>query len=140
MPGPERELVLAIVKAVAAHWPDAWVFKVMGHPGQQVGVPDLLVCVDGRLTGLEVKARRGTESVDAARRRVTLTQRAQLDKLHRAGAAAAVVVSVEEALAAVAGQPGTTGAVNHAHSRNNSSSSTVTAASATAQPNASASS
>jgi hypothetical protein len=98
---PESALTASIVKAIRRRWPDSWTLKVHGHPGQTVGVPDLLVCVYGLLIALEVKCPRMRESVAHARARVTLPQRAQLDAIRRAGGGGAVVLSVEEALAAI---------------------------------------
>lgn len=94
----ERALTDSIVKAIKRAHPDAWVFKVHGHPGQMVGVPDLLVCHRGHLTGLEVKFPQPGESADHARGRATTIQLVQLGAIERAGGFAAVVLSVQEAL------------------------------------------
>lgn len=95
---PETKLVTKIKKAIEAAYPEGWVMKVTGGPYQMAGVPDLLVCIEGRLIGIEVKKQRGGESELHARSRVTPLQVAQLEKLRRAGATAGVVLSVEEAL------------------------------------------
>jgi hypothetical protein len=103
MSGPETVLVNKIRKAILTAYPDeSWVFKVVGSPQQETGIPDLLVCVRGHLLGLEVKARRPGESALAARGRATPIQLAQLDRLLRAGATVAVVLSEAEALDAIA--------------------------------------
>lgn len=97
----ERALTDSIVKAIKRAHPDAWVFKVHGHPGQMVGVPDLLVCHRGRLAGLEVKMPQPGESASHARARATPIQLAQLGAIQRAGGLAAIVLSVPESLAAL---------------------------------------
>lgn len=99
---PETLLVRRIRTAILDTYPGAWVMKVHGGPTQTAGIPDLLVCVEGHLIGLEVKCQRPGESVEAARSRATRLQEAQLDKLRAAGAGAAVVLSVEEALHVIA--------------------------------------
>jgi len=98
----ERALTDSIVKAIRRAHPDAWVFKVHGHPGQMVGVPDLLVCHRGRLAGLEVKLAQPGESATHARNRATPIQLAQLGAIQRAGGLAAVVLSVPESLTVLA--------------------------------------
>jgi len=98
----EYTLVNKIKKAILEHYPDAWVFKVVGSPQQESGVPDLLVCVRGRLVGIEVKYRRPRESAAAAVGRATPLQVAQLAKMHRAGAVVGVVLDVEGALGLIA--------------------------------------
>lgn len=92
----------AIRKAIAERWPNVWFLKVAGGQYQNAGIPDLLVCIDGRLIALEAKAKRNGESEEHARNRATPLQRAELEKLTRAGAAAGVVLTVQEALDLVA--------------------------------------
>ena len=99
--GPETRLVGRIVKALAAAYPSCWTLKVHGGPYQRSGVPDLIAVVDGHPLAFEVKAPRPGESREALERRVTALQRKELADLTRAGARAAVVASVEEALALV---------------------------------------
>lgn len=60
-----------------------------------------MVCVEGRLIGIEVKFVRAGESVKHARGRATPLQRKEIEDLTRAGAVAGVATSVEEALALV---------------------------------------
>lgn len=93
----ESVLVKAIQRMVKKTDQSIWVFKVVGNPYQMSGVPDLLLCVNGLLVGMEVKAPRPGESLDHARGRATVQQLAVIDDLHRAGAMAEVVCSVEEA-------------------------------------------
>lgn len=102
--GPETRLVGAIRRAILEAHADAWVVKVAGGPYQEAGIPDLIVCVGGRLVGLEVKAPRPGESPAAARRRASAIQLAQLERIRRAGGSAAVVLSVDEALEVVNSQ------------------------------------
>lgn len=95
---PETTLVNHMKAAILDSYPEAWVFKVFGNPYQTVGVPDLLVCVEGHLIAIEAKAQRQGESELHARSRVTATQTAQLEALRRAGATAGVALAVNEAL------------------------------------------
>lgn len=96
--GPETRLVNRIRDAIKAEHPDAWVMKVHGGSYQTAGTPDLLVCVQGRLVAIEVKAPKPGESREATYGRVTPLQRAVLASLLRAGAVAGVALSVEDAL------------------------------------------
>lgn len=95
---PETRLVHQIVKAITDKYPDAWCLKVAGGPYQRSGVPDLLVCVNGRLVGLEAKCRRPGESGGHARGRATVIQMAEIGRMCTAGAIVGVVLSPEEAL------------------------------------------
>jgi hypothetical protein len=103
MSGPTSEtgLVAQIWKRIHAEHPSAWVFKVHGSPYQVAGLPDLLVCVDGLLVGLEVKFIHPGESRQHALDRVTVRQQVQINRIHVAGGTAGVVTSAEEALALV---------------------------------------
>lgn len=94
---PETVLTNKIRKAVAAEWPQAFVVKI-GTGYQTAGIPDLLVCLDGKFIGLEVKCQRPGESIQHARERVTPRQHQMLYQIHLAGGTSAVVVTVEEAL------------------------------------------
>lgn len=99
--GPETRLVKSITRAIEGRWPHAYIFKVHGNPYQRSGVPDLLVVVDGRLTGIEVKFPRPGESREAREARVSPLQRAEIARLHRAGSVAGMADSVEGALALI---------------------------------------
>ena len=99
MAQPETILVGQIRRAVQRVHPTALIVKVAGGPYQSAGLPDLLVILDGRAYGLEVKKQRQGESEQHARGRATLRQESVLDKIRAAGGVAAVVLSVEEALA-----------------------------------------
>ena len=96
--GPEAKLVAQIVTAIEKKYPSAWVRKIHGGPYQHAGIPDLLVCVNGILVGLEAKALQPGESEGHARARATIIQTEEIKRLHEAGAMAGVVLSVEEAL------------------------------------------
>ena len=100
-PTSEKGLVNAIVHGIGARWPSAWLMKVHGGGYQTSGIPDLLVCVQGRFVALEVKFQRPGESAEHARERATVGQQVQIRKLTGAGAVARVVISVDEAIAAV---------------------------------------
>lgn len=95
---PEGKLVESIRKAIKAEWSDSWTFKIAGGGYQSGGVPDLFVCLNGRLVAIEVKARRVNESEEHARSRVTLRQQSFLNQLAAAGAVSGVALTVEEAL------------------------------------------
>lgn len=97
-PTNERRLVDAITRSVLELWPAAWVLKTHGNPYQTAGLPDLLVCITGRLVGLEVKFVHPNETERHARGRATPLQNAMIAKLIRAGATAGVVTSVREAI------------------------------------------
>lgn len=98
---PENVLVAAIRRAIRREYPDSLTLKVHGGPYQEAGIPDILVVVDGRFIGLEVKRRRPGESDSAARDRATAQQRAMLARMEAAGGVARVVLSEDEALAAI---------------------------------------
>lgn len=95
---PETLLVGKIRTAVKRKFPDAMITKLHGGPYQTAGLPDLIVVIDGRIYGFEVKKQRLGESAEHAYGRATLTQRKRLADLRRAGGVGAVVLSVEEVL------------------------------------------
>jgi penicillin-binding protein-related factor A (putative recombinase) len=97
-PTNETGLVKAIRNAITVKYPDAWVMKVHGGPFQQVGTPDILVCVKGQLFAFEVKHRKPGESAQHAMDRVTTAQWSQIERMRRAGAVADVVMAVDEVL------------------------------------------
>lgn len=98
MAQPETALVGRIRTAVKRKFPDAVVQKLHGGPYQTAGLPDLLIVIEGRVYGFEVKKQRLGESDEHARGRATLLQRARLEDLRNAGGVAAVVLSVDEVL------------------------------------------
>ena len=64
------------------------------HGGQfgQAGLPDLIVCLNGRFIAFEVKAEKG---------KTTVLQEVTLRKIRKAGGIAEVVRSVEDAKAVI---------------------------------------
>jgi hypothetical protein len=100
-PVNEAGLIAAIRRRVIALHPHAYVIKQHGSIYTQVGVPDLLVCVDGLFVGMEAKFVRAGESRAHALGRVTPLQHEQIAKIRRAGGTAGVVTSVDEALALI---------------------------------------
>jgi hypothetical protein len=96
---PETALVGKIRTAVKRKFPDAMIVKIHGGPYQTAGLPDLVVIVNGRAYGFEVKKQRLGESAEHAYGRATLPQQKRLADLRRAGGIGAVVLSVEEVLA-----------------------------------------
>lgn len=68
-----------------------FVFKVHGSEHMMAGLPDLIVCVDGRFVGLEVK-------LPASREHVSVVQELRHRQIRDAGGVARVVCSVEEAV------------------------------------------
>lgn len=99
MAQPETALVGRIKAAVKRKFPDAMIVKVHGGPYQTAGLPDLLIVIDGRAYGFEVKKQRLGESAEHAYGRATLPQQKRLADLRRAGGVGAVVLSVDEVLA-----------------------------------------
>jgi hypothetical protein len=102
MPTTETGLVESIQKAIHRHYPDAWLFKVVGSPYQMAGVPDVLVCIEGMLIGLEAKFIRPGETWGHAVARTTAQQEIQIQRIKRSGGAAGTVTSVQEALDLIA--------------------------------------
>lgn len=98
----EARVVAKIRKAIIREYPEAWIFKVHGNPYQKAGVPDLLVCVEGRLVGIEVKHRKPGESRSHAIARTTPEQREQIRQINAAGGTAATALDEQEALAIIA--------------------------------------
>jgi RecB family endonuclease NucS len=64
-----------------------WYMKVHGSMYQKAGVPDILVCLDGRFVGIEVKRPGGV---------VSSLQKFNIDDIHRSGGAAFVAYSVDD--------------------------------------------
>ena len=98
MAQPETRLVERMKRAILARWPDAFVVKLHGNPYQSAGLPDLLVVLRGRVVGVEAKAPRIGESREHALGRVTLRQRAVLDRIEKAGGVTGVALTVDEAV------------------------------------------
>lgn len=91
----ETQLTRNIVKALYKLRSDGlpfWCFKVLGHPGQKPGVPDLCCVVNGRSVFLEVKTEKGV---------VSPRQTYEMKGIQAARGVAVVVRSVEEAIQAI---------------------------------------
>lgn len=71
-----------------------FVFKVHGSEYMMAGLPDLIVCAEGRYIGLEVK-------MPLARENVSPIQRMVHSHIENAGGVARVICSPAEALAVV---------------------------------------
>lgn len=71
-----------------------FVFKVHGSEFMMAGLPDLIVCAEGRFIGLETK-------LPSTRGNVSPVQRLTHTKIEHAGGIAKVVCSPDEALAIV---------------------------------------
>lgn len=70
----------------------AFCFKVWGNDHTMAGLPDIVVCVDGKFLGLEVK-------LPESRRDVSKIQRLRHAQIEEAGGVVRVVCSRSEALA-----------------------------------------
>lgn len=103
-PRNETQLTARIVKAVQEKYPEAWVLKTHGNGYQRIGVPDLLVCLRGRLHAFEVKHRKPGETLAHLKTRVSPHQWGEIEKLRGAGAQARVVWEVEQVIDALDGE------------------------------------
>ncbi len=97
-PRNEAQLQARIWKRIIEMRPNAWIFHPIGGPYQTPGIPDLLICIDGLLVGMEIKFPGLTESIEHARKRATLQQRSQIKRINLSGGMAGVVTSEAEAL------------------------------------------
>jgi hypothetical protein len=84
----EQDTQGAIIKRIEAM--GGWVAKVI--TASRSGVPDLLVCLDGKFYGIEVKSETGT---------VEPLQQYNLDKITKAGGVAIVARSVADVMEAI---------------------------------------
>lgn len=82
---PEANLQRRVVSAIKRRFPSAWVY----HPcdRKRMGVPDLLICVNGRFVAVELKA---------AGRKPTELQRFTLDKITHAGGIAGWATDLDQ--------------------------------------------
>lgn len=94
----EKGLQKAVVKALRKRWPDAWIFHPIGHPNQESGIPDLLVCIEGKLIGIELKHQKPGESEEHVLTRVSPTQWFQINRIRKAGGTSGPAWSVEQAV------------------------------------------
>lgn len=92
MRGPETRLRKRIVKALQEKYPSGLFLKIHGNRFQNIGVPDLLCCVEGCFIALEIKTDRGKTS---------LAQTVMLNRIKKAKGVSAVIRSIDEALEVV---------------------------------------
>lgn len=64
--------------------PNMWHLKTVGGAVQEAGVPDLLICKEGRFVAIELKRPKGTKQLSHI-------QRAQLERIGEAGGIALVI-------------------------------------------------
>lgn len=87
---PEAELQSAVVQYLEVRFGSrVWILNHRGGIGQRSGIPDLLICLDGRFLALEIKASSG-------KGRLGPHQKLELEAIRQAGGKAAVVASFEE--------------------------------------------
>ena len=86
---PETALQNRIRDAITKRWPDTYIIKVHGNPYQMAGVPDLLMCVQGKFIGIEVKMPGNAP---------TALQYVHMERIKTAGGGAAWVNNVEDAV------------------------------------------
>ncbi len=77
-----KETCLAYLKK---RYPDVWVVKISDR--WISGIPDLIVCNNGRFMAFELKAERGV---------VSRIQQATIERIRKAGGFAAVIRSLDE--------------------------------------------
>lgn len=82
----ESEIIKA-VKEYLKTVDNCFYWKEHGSQYGQAGIPDIIICLDGRFIALEVKTAKG---------KVSILQQVTLRKIKNAGGIAEVVRSVEE--------------------------------------------
>lgn len=87
----ETRVVKSIKDGLQKVYPNCFLFKVHGSGFQKSGIPDLIGCINGRFTGLEVKDPKN-KSYGA-----TKLQLFVIELIKKAGGIAGVVTSLEEA-------------------------------------------
>lgn len=92
MTGPETRLRKKIVKKLLEIWPRAYIRKIHGNAFQNVGIADLLCCIEGVFFALEVKMKG---------RHATPAQLLEGEKVKKASGYFAVVFSVDETVSFV---------------------------------------
>src|SRR3546814_18048182 len=96
---PEAALVGRVLTAVKRKFPDALIQKLHGGPYQTAGLPDLIIVIEGRIYGFEVKQQRLGERPEHAYERAPILQNAPLAHLRRTGGDAPVALRVPATLA-----------------------------------------
>ena len=80
----ESELTHKFFTELRKQVPKMWYLKVHGDPMQKRGVPDFLLCINGKFVAIEFKIfRYGLK--------ITPLQEHEIDKIHKAGGIALVV-------------------------------------------------
>ena len=74
--------------------PKAVYWKIVAHPHQPAGLPDIIGLENGRFTGIEVKVHRGKGKLPL-KKMVSLIQRHILQKIRDCGGVAQVAVYIE---------------------------------------------
>lgn len=93
---PEAEFQSVVIRYLQVRYgPRVWILNHLGGLWQRSGVPDLLICLDGRFLALEIKSPLGTG-------RLGPRQAGELEAIRQAGGIAAVVSSWEELEATLA--------------------------------------
>lgn len=87
----ESDITKSILKYLKT-LPHCFFWKEHGGIYGTSGIPDIIVCIDGRFIALEVKTQKG---------KTTPLQNAVIKKIHSSGGFAFVVRSVEEAKNAI---------------------------------------
>ena len=85
MPLSETNLKRKVIGFLKKHYPDAWVYKASDK--WISGIPDLLICKEGRFYAIELKV---------GRNKATPIQEFVIRKIHEAGGRVSVCWSVEE--------------------------------------------
>lgn len=78
-----------------------WVLKVHGNQYQRKGVPDLLICFEGRFIAFEIKHRKPGESIQRIYKRVSDLQQLEMEGISAAGGIARMCWLEEQVMTAV---------------------------------------
>lgn len=84
--------IIAAVKGYLKSVDNCFFWKEHGAQFGQAGIPDIIVCLEGRFVAFEVKAEKG---------RTTILQEVTLRRIRNAGGTAEVVRSVKEVKAII---------------------------------------
>lgn len=87
----ETRIVRSIKDGLQNIYPNCFLFKVHGSGFQKRGIPDLIGCINGRFTGLEIKDPKN-KSYGATKLQLWV-----IGLIKKAGGIAGVVTSLEEA-------------------------------------------
>lgn len=87
----EGELQAKIMSWLKAHRHDIWSLKVVGNALQTTGVPDIILCKNGKFVGIELKRPDG-------KGRTREVQKAHLRRINNAGGIGVVIDDYDEFL------------------------------------------